>query len=165
MDTTTSATTIYTPTRRTALTALALTLVAILLTGIAAPPAGATPRSPTVDRANKLIEWCFNMGGEPVVIMDSTGESITVACVWPDGDISFCDASKPAGNGPECSVVTNLSPVQRRLAAAVNSGALPQAQSVPNGQAVPVAQAVAVRQGTHVALSGGKLILVVDDRP
>lgn len=160
MDTTMSATTTSTPTRRTALAALALALVAILLTGLAPNHAGATPRSTMVKRANEAIERCFDSGGDAEVRNYSDG-TIYVTCQYDDGTVSLCDTNKPADKG--CTWYPPES-AQRRPATSVNVSALPQAQSVSSGQSVPVAQAVAVRQGTHLALSGGRLILVADDR-
>lgn len=122
----------------------ALALALLLLGGLAAAPAGAAPRSQTVERANTFIDLCFQMGGEPSVIMDSTGESITVVCTYPNGYVDYCDASTG-----KCTGVHKLSAGPRRLAVRVDGGALPQARPVPTG--------------AHLALSGGRLVLVADD--
>jgi hypothetical protein len=70
---------------------LAVVLVAtVLLLGGLAIPAGATPRSEGVSKANDFVFGCIQQGGDPVVVMDSTGESLTVLCRWSDGTVSVC---------------------------------------------------------------------------
>ncbi|MGH2550051.1 MAG: hypothetical protein ACRDHN_11700 [Thermomicrobiales bacterium] len=64
--------------------------VAVLLLGGLATPAGATPRSQGVAQANDFVLGCTSAGGDPVVIMDTTGENLTVICRFPDGTVSVC---------------------------------------------------------------------------
>jgi hypothetical protein len=70
---------------------LALVLaVTVLLLGGLAVPAGAMPRSEGVSAANDFVLGCTQQGGDAVVVMDSTGESLTVLCRWPDGTVAVC---------------------------------------------------------------------------
>ena len=69
--------------------AVVLAVTVLLLGGLAAP-AGAAPRSQGVSQANDFIFGCTQQGGDPVVIMDSTGENLTVLCRWPDGTVAVC---------------------------------------------------------------------------
>lgn len=69
--------------------AVVLAVVALLLGGLAIP-AGAAPRSQGVSDANDFVFGCFSAGGDPVVIMDSTGENLTVLCRYPDGTVAVC---------------------------------------------------------------------------
>lgn len=69
--------------------AMALAVVALLLGGLAIP-AGASPRSDGVSAANDYVFGCFSTGGDPVVIMDTTGENLTVLCRYPDGRVAVC---------------------------------------------------------------------------
>ena len=64
--------------------------VTVLLLGGVALPAGAMPRSQGVSAANDFVLGCTQQGGDPVVVMDSTGESLTVFCRWPDGRVAVC---------------------------------------------------------------------------
>lgn len=64
--------------------------VATLLLGGLALPAGASPRSDGVSAANDYIFGCVSMGGDPVVVMDSTGENLTVLCRYSDGRVAVC---------------------------------------------------------------------------
>lgn len=64
--------------------------VAVLLMGGLATSAGAAPRSKGVSQANDFVLGCTLAGGDPVVIMDSTGENLTVLCRYPDGSVSVC---------------------------------------------------------------------------
>src|SRR5947209_982359 len=67
----------------------AVLAVAVLFLGGPAA-AGAAPRSQAVARANDFILGCTAQRGDPVVVMDSTGESLTVFCQFPDGRVSVC---------------------------------------------------------------------------
>ncbi len=64
--------------------------VTVLLLGGLAIPAGAAPRSQGVSKANDYVLTCTQMGGDPVVVMDSSGDSLTVLCRWPNGTVSVC---------------------------------------------------------------------------
>jgi putative hemolysin len=79
--------------------------VAVLLLGGLATPAGATPRSQGVSKANDYVLSCTQMGGDPVVVMDSTGENLTVMCRWPDGRVAVCQFLPVA---KDCQWVTPL---------------------------------------------------------
>jgi putative hemolysin len=146
-------TTHQTVTRRTSMKALALAFIAILLTGLAATPAGAQPRSVSVQKANDMVDLCFQRGGDPDVIMDSTGTSITVVCTMPNGDVMYCDVSNASGT--KCTLVTIVSsPVP-------GTG---DRQPGSRGQLSPGATILDIRPGTHLALSGSGIILVDNDR-
>jgi putative hemolysin len=79
--------------------------VAVLLLGGLAIPASAAPRSQGVDMANNFILNCTAQGGDPVVVMDSSGENLTVMCRWPDGKVSVCQFLPVV---KECQWVTPL---------------------------------------------------------
>ena len=79
--------------------------VAVLLLGGLAAPAGAAPRSQGIDQANSFILSCTASGGDPVVVMDSTGENLTVMCRYPDGKVAVCQFLPVA---KECQWVTTL---------------------------------------------------------
>jgi hypothetical protein len=69
--------------------AVVLAVAALLLGGLAVP-ARASPRSQGVSDANDYIFGCVQMGGDPVVVMDSTGENLTVLCRYSDGRVAVC---------------------------------------------------------------------------
>jgi hypothetical protein len=79
--------------------------VTVLLLGGVAIPASAMPRSQGVSAANDFIFGCTQQGGDPVVIMDSTGENLTVLCRWPDGTVAVCQFLPVV---KECQWVTPL---------------------------------------------------------
>lgn len=64
--------------------------VAVLLMGGLATAAGAAPRSQGITEANDFVLGCTASGGDPVVIMDTTGENLTVLCRYPNGTVSVC---------------------------------------------------------------------------
>jgi hypothetical protein len=130
----TIATTNRTSTRRTVFAALALALLALIVAERMAGPVGAEPRSDKVNRANKMIEKCFNEGGDPSVIMDTTGESITIACSFPDGSTVYCDAS----GWDTCTNTTNLTHAQLNLAIQVTGNV--QLTSTPKGVSLDTAK-------------------------
>lgn len=79
--------------------------MAIVLLGGLVTPAGAAPRSYGVGLANEFIFNCTWAGGEPVVVMDSTGENLTVMCRYPDGRVAVCQFLPVV---KECQWVTPL---------------------------------------------------------
>lgn len=121
-------------------------VAALLAFGLGAGPAGAAPRSETVKRANQLIDICFGQGGEPTVFMDQSGDRIVVLCTYPDGTGDYCDAATGICTHPDTVPAAALPTIR------VSTGALPKAQPV------------AVRPGTHLALSGGLVVLAADAR-
>jgi len=64
--------------------------VAVLLLGGVTTSALASPRSEGVSQANDFVFGCVSSGGDPVVIMDTTGENLTVLCRYSDGSVSVC---------------------------------------------------------------------------
>jgi hypothetical protein len=79
--------------------------VTVLLLGGLAVPAGATPRSQGVSQANDFVLGCTAAGGDPIVVMDSTGENLTVFCRYSDGTVSVCQFLPVV---KECQWVTPL---------------------------------------------------------
>ena len=66
-----------------------LAVAVVLLGGLGAPADVAAIR-PGINEANEFILSCTRLGGEPIVVMDSTGENLTVYCIYPDGSTSVC---------------------------------------------------------------------------
>jgi putative hemolysin len=95
-----------------AVAAVAVTLVVVGSTvGITA----ATPRDDAVKKANDEINYCFETGGDPEVLGDSTGEYITVSCHYPSGNNYVCTFGPSVRSCQEfkgiSSELTSLNPV------------------------------------------------------
>jgi putative hemolysin len=70
--------------------AVAAVAVALVVAGSTVGIAAATQRDDAVAAANAEIAYCFETGGDPVVLMDTTGESISVFCYYPSGNNYVC---------------------------------------------------------------------------
>lgn len=68
---------------------LVVAIATLLLSGVVSG-AAAAPRSEGISQANDYIYQCTLMGGDPVVIMDTTGENLTVLCRYSDGRVAVC---------------------------------------------------------------------------
>lgn len=88
--------------------ALVLAVAVLLLNGLATQ-AGAAPRSQGVSDANDYVLGCTQMGGDPVVVMDTSGENLTVLCRYSNGRVAVCQFLPVK---KDCQWVTPINPTQ-----------------------------------------------------